>query len=71
MSLKLDMNLNIGLTLLQRVLISERICTYEAGSNEYPITEARYPTIENWERETGRNFFQEFSILYRAGHGTE
>ena len=57
------------MTLLQRVCIAERICTEEAGSLVYPASEACFTSIESWERTTGRNFFREFSTLYRAGWG--
>jgi hypothetical protein len=58
-----------SLTLLQKALITERIATHEVGSNIYPASEAAYASIEEWERDTDRNFFQEFSVLYRASHG--
>lgn len=71
MSLKIDKHLYAkNMPLLVKVLISERISTtYEIGSEEYPPSEARFATVEAWERYTGRNFYQEFSILHRASWG--
>jgi hypothetical protein len=58
-------------SLLEKVLVGERISTSEYGSDIYPISEARYNNIDEWEKATGRDFQKEFRILKAAGDGAE
>jgi hypothetical protein len=72
MTLRIEPSMYAGnYTLLEKVLVGERISTDEYGSDIYPSCEALYWNIGEWEKATKKDFWKEFNTLKAAGDGSD